>query len=128
MASMQAAAATTHLSSTGSISAGKVQSTDVYNTKGDHLGHVDDLMIDKMSGKVSYAIMAFGGFLGIGERYHPLPWSLLKYDIAKGGYIVPLDKAMLEKGPHYDRAELGDDDLAWRERVYGYYQAPPYWM
>jgi len=112
----------------GAISAGKVQSTDVYNTKGDHLGHVDDVMIDKASGKVTYAIMAFGGFLGIGERYHPLPWSLLKYDVAKGGYIVPLDKQMLEKGPHYDRVELGDDDVAWRERVHGYYQAPPYWM
>ncbi|TMK46464.1 MAG: PRC-barrel domain containing protein, partial [Alphaproteobacteria bacterium] len=56
------------------ISAGKVQGTNVYNTNGDSLGEVYDVMIDKLSGKVAYAIMSFGGFLGVGERYHPLPW------------------------------------------------------
>jgi sporulation protein YlmC with PRC-barrel domain len=57
------------------ISAGKVQGTNVYNTNGDSLGEVYDVMIDKLSGKVAYAIMSFGGFLGVGERYHPLPWN-----------------------------------------------------
>ena len=54
------------------------------------------VMIDKPSGKVAYAIMSFGGFLGMGNQYHPLPWSVLKYDTNLGGYVVNLDKRQLE--------------------------------
>ena len=56
------------------ISAGKVQGTAVYNTQGTSLGEVEDVMIDKRSGKIAYAVMSFGGFLGLGNDYHPLPW------------------------------------------------------
>src|SRR4051794_36640331 len=66
------------------ISAEKVSGTDVYNTAGDSLGEVHDVMIDKVSGRVTYAVMSFGGFLGIGQKYHPLPWSSLVYDTDKG--------------------------------------------
>ena len=62
------------------IASDKVQGTNVYNAAGDNLGAIHDLMIDKASGKVAYAIMSFGGFIGIGNQYHPLPWSVLKYD------------------------------------------------
>jgi hypothetical protein len=78
------------------IASDKVQGTNVYNTTGDNLGSIHDLMIDKTSGKVAYAIMSFGGFLGIGNQYHPLPWSVLKYDTNLGGYVVNLDKPRLE--------------------------------
>ena len=71
------------------IASDKVQGTNVYNTAGDNLGSIYDLMIDKLSGKVAYAIMSFVGFLGIGNQYHPLPWSVLKYDTGLGGYVVP---------------------------------------
>jgi PRC-barrel domain len=71
------------------ISAVKVEGTNVYSTLGDTLGAIHDLMIDKATGKVAYALMSFGGFLGIGNRYHPLPWSLLKYDTNLGGYEPP---------------------------------------
>jgi sporulation protein YlmC with PRC-barrel domain len=81
------------------ISAGKVQGTNVYNTDGDTLGEVYDVMIDKVSGKVAYAIMSFGGFLGVGERYHPLPWNNLKYDTRQGGYVVGLTRQQLEGAP-----------------------------
>ena len=74
------------------IASDKAQGTNVYNTTGDNLGSIHDLMIDKASGKVAYAIMSFGGFLGIGSQYHPLPWSVLKYDTNLGGYVVNLDK------------------------------------
>ena len=74
------------------ISADKVEGTSVYNTLGDTLGAIHDLMIDKATGKVAYALMSFGGFLGFGNQYHPLPWSLLKYDPNLGGYVVNLDK------------------------------------
>jgi sporulation protein YlmC with PRC-barrel domain len=63
------------------IASDKVQGTNVYNTAGDNLGAIHDVMIDKPSGKVAFAILSFGGFLGIGNQYHPLPWSVLKYDI-----------------------------------------------
>ena len=74
------------------ISSDKVEGTTVYDTAGDKLGSVDDLMIDKRSGQVRYAVLEFGGFLGMGTDRYPLPWDLLKYDVEKGGYMVPLDK------------------------------------
>ena len=74
------------------IASDKVQGTNVYNAAGDNLGAIHDVMIDKPSGKVAYAIMSFGGFLGMGNQYHPLPWSVLKYDTNLGGYVVHLDK------------------------------------
>jgi hypothetical protein len=109
------------------ISATKVQGTAVYDTEGARLGHVEDLMLHKVSGKVAYAVLSFGGFLGIGERFNPLPWSVLTYDTVKGGYVIPLGRAQLEGAPHYDRAELGDGDNGWGARVNDYYQVTPSW-
>jgi len=109
------------------IAAEKVEGTDVYNRQGEKLGTVVDIMIDKISGRSVYAIMSFGGFLGIGEKYHPLPWSLLKYDTSKGGYVVDLAKDMLEAAPMYGT----DEDVAWTpaygRQVDDYYKAPSYW-
>src|SRR5438874_12767290 len=102
----------------------KVDGTDVYSRSGDHLGTVHDLMIDKRTGHVEYAIMSFGGFLGIGESYHPLPWRILSYDTALGGYMVDLDRRRLEGAPTYTPAEEPD----WRtypERIDAYYAIPP---
>ena len=67
------------------ISAEKVQGTPVYNAQGEKLGTIEDVMIDKITGKVAYAILSMGGFLGIGERHHPLPWNVLTYDEELGG-------------------------------------------
>ncbi|WP_407048776.1 PRC-barrel domain-containing protein [Methyloraptor flagellatus] len=110
------------------ISADKVQGTDVYNEAGEHLGHIEDVMLHKESGRVAYAIMAFGGFLGIGERYHPIPWSVLTYRVDRGGYVVPYARNQLEGAPHYSIEELGDRDTQWRDTVHTYYGATPYWM
>jgi PRC-barrel domain len=66
------------------ISADKVEGTSVYSREGEKLGSIYGLMIDKFSGRVIYAVMSFGGFLGIGDRYHPLPWSVLTYDPGQG--------------------------------------------
>jgi PRC-barrel domain len=84
------------------ISTDKVAGTNVYNTLGDTLSAIHDLMIDKATGKVAYALMSVGGFLGIGNQYYPLPWSHLKYDTNLGGYVVNLDKRRLEGAPAYD--------------------------
>ena len=61
-----------------------MKGTNVYNLAGDKLGSVEDIMIDKVSGRAIYAVMSFGGFLGMGEQHHPLPWATLKYDVQKG--------------------------------------------
>jgi hypothetical protein len=74
------------------ISSEKVVGTPVYNRQDEHLGSVHSIMLDKVSGQVAYAVMSFGGFLGIGEGYHPLPWRVLTYDVDRGGYVVDIDR------------------------------------
>ena len=110
------------------IAAAKVGGTPVYNRHGERLGTVEDVMLDKRSGRVAYAVMSFGGFLGIGERYHPLPWSLLRYDVELGGYIVDIDRSQLEKAPSYAASEEADwADRNWGKQVSDYYGVRPYW-
>lgn len=94
------------------IAASKVNGSNVYNTAGEKLGVVYDVMLDKISGKAQYAVMSFGGFLGIGDKYTPLPWSQLKYDVNQGGYVVGIDRLRLEKGPAYGAREI----YPWDER------------
>ena len=107
------------------ILASRVNGTPVFDAAGKRIGHIDDLSIERVSGEVVYAIMSFGGFLGIGEKYHPLPWSMLDYDPDKGGYVVSLDKAVLESAPHYDVLELdalgGPSREAYGRRIFDYY-------
>jgi hypothetical protein len=111
------------------ISANKVEGTPVYNRKGDKLGTVEDIMIDKYTGQVGYAVMSFGGFLGIGDKHHPLPWQVLDYDPKMGGYVVDLDKQQLEGAPSYAADEDPDwEDRVWGKRVHDYYNVPPYWI
>ena len=109
------------------ISASKVQGTAVYNMEGERLGQVEDVMLHKLSGKVAFAIMAFGGVLGIGHKHTPLPWSVLTYDTRRGGYVVPLGKEQLQTAPAYDKEELTNDDNGWGQRVNDYYQVTPSW-
>jgi hypothetical protein len=113
---------------TGSLIAGqKVEGTTVFNLAGEKLGTVEDIMIDKVSGRAIYAVMSFGGFLGMGEKFHPLPWATLKYDEQKGGFVVNLDKKVLEGAPNYDV----DSDFEWTpdygRKVDSYYKTPSYW-
>ena len=103
------------------ISSDRVEGTKVYNTAGDKLGSIDYLVIDKRSGQVRYAALEFGGFLGMGSNRYPVPWGLLDYDIDRSGYVVPIDKAMLESAPQYKddfRPEYDDD---YGRTVYDYY-------
>ena len=119
-----------HIEETGDlISAEKVIGTSVYNAKGDDLGTIHDLMIDKREGSVAYAVMSFGGFLGIGEKYHPLPWDVLTYDESKGGYNIDLTEEQLRSAPSYSGVELGrlrsDDDYSRIDRYYNDIGNPP---
>jgi hypothetical protein len=106
------------------IASDKVEGTAVYNRDGDRLGSVHNVMIDKYSGQVSYAVMGFGGFLGIGERYHPLPWKALTYDTGLGGYVVGLSREQLEGAPSYARDEAPWGDPAYGRGVSDYYGVP----
>jgi hypothetical protein len=113
---------------TALISSGKVTGTNVYDTAGDSLGEIHDVMIDKRSGKIAYAVMSFGGILGLGEDYHPLPWSTLKYDTRQGGYVVGITKEQLEKAPTYGRNETPAwGDRSFEKKIHDYYGTAPYW-
>lgn len=106
------------------ISSDRVEGTAVYNTAGDKLGSIDTLMIDKVSGQVRYAVLEFGGFLGMGTDRYPLPWSTLKYDTVKDGYMVPLEKFQLESAPRYAQSDAPSYDDEYGRRVYDHYGAP----
>jgi hypothetical protein len=112
---------------TSLIGSDKVDGTAVYGVDEKKIGRVERMMIDKMSGKVAYAVLSFGGFLGMGEDYYPTPWSNLTYDTRLGGYRVNLTKDQLEKAPKYGKKS----DWTWSRandvRVYDYDGAAPYW-
>jgi sporulation protein YlmC with PRC-barrel domain len=102
------------------IASDKVEGTKVYNKQGEKLGSVMNFMVDKRSGDVQYAVMEFGGLLGIGSEYYPLPWNMLDYDENQGGYVVDLDKSSIEGAPSYkDKSPVWDH--AYGQSVFGYY-------
>ncbi len=111
----------------------KVKGAAVFDESGEKVGHIDDIAIDKLTGEVAYAILGVGGFFGVGETYHPLPWDVLTFDRELGGYVLPLTRHALESAPGYTLAELADisdNDAGYRDRVYAYYEpfgATPYW-
>lgn len=111
----------TSISTHSVISSDKVEGTSVYNEAGEKLGSIDDLMIDKHSGYVRYAVMEFGGFLGMGTDRYPLPWSLLKYDTSMEGYVVPLSKERLKDAPRYADDQVPAFTNEYGRKVNGYY-------
>ncbi len=103
------------------ISSDDVEGTSVYNGAGDKLGSIDDLMIDKQSGQVRYAVLEFGGFLGMGTDRYPIPWKMLKYDSSMDGYVVPLDKAQLAGAPKYPNTDRPMYNKEYGTRINDYY-------
>jgi hypothetical protein len=83
------------------IGSDKVEGTAVYGANDEKIGSIERVMIDKTSGKVSYAVLAFGGFLGIGHDHYPLPWQSLKYDTNLGGYRTGVTEDQLKGAPKY---------------------------
>ena len=89
---------------------------------------IERVMLDKLSGKVAYAVMSFGGFMGIGEDYYPLPWSLLTYNPRLEGYEVNIGEQQLKGAPKYSKHEnLGLVRPRARQKVYDYYGVAPFW-
>jgi sporulation protein YlmC with PRC-barrel domain len=126
--SLQEAIMTTVTGHTSAIRAKKVIGTTVKDTTGTTIGKVEDIVLDKLSNNIMFAIVGFGGFLGMGEKFHPLPWSTLDYDETEGGYVVNLTKQQLQAAPAYTMEELtAVDGTQYRAEVYDYYSAPKYW-
>lgn len=109
------------------IGSDKVDGTAVYGADQQKIGSIERVMIDKISGKVAYAVLSFGGFMGMGEDYYPVPWSTLNYDTNLGGYRVNLTKDQIEKAPRYSETQGWDWSRENDRRVYDYYRANPYW-
>jgi len=109
------------------IAADKVDGTDVRNRQGESVGTIERVMLDKQSGKVAYAVMRFGGFLGMGVGRTPLPWPLLEHDPNVGGYVLDVEPDTLKSAPRIDDDLDADfDDRRWRDPLYKHYQIPPY--
>jgi PRC-barrel domain len=94
------------------ISSDKVEGTSVYDRNGNNLGTISNVMLDKRSGQVAYAVLSFGGFLGMGSS---LPWDQLHYDSNQGGYLVDITKEQLEGAPTYSATE----EARWQDPAYG---------
>lgn len=109
------------------IGSDKVAGTEVYDRSGNHIGSIEKLMIEKRGGKVSYAVLSFGGFFGIGDDHYPLPWEKLKYDEGLGGYQADITKEQVEGAPKYQRDNEYDWSPATQEHLYAHYGQPPYW-
>jgi PRC-barrel domain len=104
------------------ISSDKVSGTAVYGADRRKIGSIQRLMIDKVSGKVSYAVLSFGGFLGIGDDYYPLPWQSLKYDTNLSGYVTGVTESQLKGAPKYQREGSWNwDDPAAGSSISDYY-------
>jgi uncharacterized protein YrrD len=100
----------------------------VVNNQGENLGKVEEIMIDAVPGRVAYAVLSFGGFLGVGDKLFAVPWKSLNYDPQQQAFVINADKKVLEKAPGFDKnnwPDMADTNL--RANIYSYYKAEPYW-
>jgi sporulation protein YlmC with PRC-barrel domain len=119
---------TTATGHTRAIRAKKVIGTNVKDTAGKKIGEIEDVMLDKVSNNIMFAVVGFGGLLGIAEKYHPIPWSSLKYDEDENAYVVNYTRAQLEAAPAASINDLtGNDGMLYRDKSYDYYSAERYW-
>jgi hypothetical protein len=109
------------------ISSEHVEGTQVYSANtSENVGEIHHLMIDKKSGRVAYAVMSFGGFLGLGESYYPVPWNALKYDTNLQGFVTGITAEQLKDAPGL-ADEQSWSDREWGQRLHQHYGAPTYW-
>src|SRR5664280_1371743 len=100
----------------------------VVNLQKEDLGKIEHLMIDVETGRVAYAVLSFGGFLGMGNKLFALPWSALKLDEDKKCFVLDIDKKKLENAPGFDKDNWPDmADTTWGTEIFSYYGARPYW-
>lgn len=107
------------------ISTERVQGTNVFSPSGDKLGEIDHVMLDKQSGRAAYAVMSFGGFLGLAHSHYPIPWNKLTYDTKLEGYRTDVTEKQLRDAPEFSDDAWGDRE--WEARTHDHYRAPYYW-
>jgi sporulation protein YlmC with PRC-barrel domain len=113
---------------TAAIRAARVIGTNVKDSTGETLGKIEDIILEKTDNKIMFAVVGFGGVLGLGEKYHPLPWDVLDFDPAQDAFVVPYTKEQLKAAPHDTINELTKNDgQVARDSAYGYYKVQPYW-
>ena len=116
---------TTSTGHTSAIRASKVIGTVVKDSGGERLGKVEDVVLDKQSNNIMFGVMSFGGVLGMGEKYHPVPWAALNYDESEGAYVINMTKDQLKAAPADSLEELTrNDGQAYRDRAFDYYKVP----
>ena len=110
------------------ISAKRVEGMAVKTPQGDDLGRIEDLTIDKLSGHVVYAVLSFGGILGLGAKHFALPWEALHYEPRHAAYVVEIDPELLRRAPGFDASNPPDmSDRRWGQQIHDYYGYRPYW-
>jgi len=110
------------------LSASTLSGDRVVNAEGDDIGKIDEIMIDVPTGRVAYAVLSFGGFLGMGDKLFAIPWSRLTLDEDNQVFLLDLDRETLEKAPGFDKNDWPDmADQSWGSRIYTYYDSEPYW-
>ena len=109
------------------ISSRRVEGTPVYNRTDQRLGSIHSVMIDKKSGRVAYAVLSFGGFLGMGENVTPVPWQALDYDVDLDAYVIDLTREQLENAPTLRLDQADRPQPQDYEEVSGYYAKMPWW-
>ncbi|HVR73732.1 MAG TPA: PRC-barrel domain-containing protein [Planctomycetota bacterium] len=110
------------------ISSKTLVGESVENPVGENLGTIQDIMIDVSSGRIAYAVLSFGGFLGFGSKLFALPWSALKVDISRNIFVLEVPRERLEKAPGFDKDAWPDmADAVWARGVHSYYGVAPYW-
>jgi sporulation protein YlmC with PRC-barrel domain len=113
---------------TSAIRAKKVLGTAVTDAAGQKIGEIEDIVLDKESNNIMFAVVSFGGFLGIGDKYHPVPWSMLDYNPEAHSYVVSATREQLQSAPSDSVAALTrNDGRAFRDSAFSYYDAPRYW-
>src|SRR4030081_3581149 len=116
---------TEHGTTSSLIASDGVEGTAVYDAHGKRIGKVERLVIDKASGRVAYAVLSFGGFLGIGADHYPIPWPMLDYDEKLGGYRVDITEEQLRNAPKIEQAESWEQaNLDRDQKVHGYWEQP----
>jgi hypothetical protein len=103
------------------ISSAKVEGTPVVGRNGEHLGKIVNFMVDKYTGRVAYAVMSFGGTLGLGEALFPLPWSYLTYDTGRDGYVLSVGKDQLLKAPRFTASDAPEFSKGYRQDLGRFY-------
>lgn len=110
------------------LSASTLAGDRVRNSAGEDLGKVEEIMIDIPSGRVAYAVLSFGGFLGMGSKLFAVPWNALTVDENNHEFVMNVDKAALENAPGFDKDNWPDmADPTWGSQIYSHYGYKPYW-